>query len=506
MVAVAEALKVRSVAATWQVWVACGIVLLVLFDLAGTLNDPDTYWHIATGQSMLASFAIPVQDPYSHTMLGEPWMVHEWLSEIIFALVYRVGGWPLVAIVPPLMLAATIVIIARSVSRHLSYPHTAILCLLAVAMALPHLLARPHVLAWPLLAWWIAELVRAVDEERTPPWSLLPLMILWANLHGSFVLGLGLLGLLAGEVTLGLWRRERRVVIPWGWVGFSVLAVLASCLTPHGFEKILFVFDLMDQGVLLKLINEWQSPDFQRLSPLQVWMFLTFAAALCLGLRLPWTRVVIVFVLLHLALRHQRHIPLVGFLAPILIANPLGPQLRALVATQLELVRTDVFARLLRPLPTAALVVATAVALSASAYAMRSIEPASKAKPDAALAAALAAGISGPVLNHYAFGGYLIYSGVPTFIDGRADLYGSQFFIDHYKAVNLTSTDSLPQLLQKHGVTWTLLSPHTPAVALLDRLQGWRRLYVDDIAVVHVSDADPGSHAMLDDGQSKPLR
>ncbi len=93
------------------------------------------------------------------------------------------------------------------------------------------------------------------------------------------------------------------------------------------------------------------------------------------------------------------------------------------------------------------------------------------------------------MLNDYAFGGYLIFSGIAPFIDGRAELYGDAF-IKRYVEAMLVESDQLPQLLAEHGITWTLIDPNRPAVFLLDHLPGWRRLYTDDIAVVHVREED----------------
>jgi hypothetical protein len=115
--------------------------------------------------------------------------------------------------------------------------------------------------------------------------------------------------------------------------------------------------------------------------------------------------------------------------------------------------------------------------------------------PDAALAAVRAAypgGLSpspGRVLNSYEFSGYLIFSGVAPFIDARGDLYGDAFFFSYQKAIHLESPELLPKLLEKYHVGWTLLSPDLPAVALLDRLPGWRRFYADDTAIVHIHNA-----------------
>ena len=110
--------------------------------------------------------------------------------------------------------------------------------------------------------------------------------------------------------------------------------------------------------------------------------------------------------------------------------------------------------------------------------------------PRAALDVVGAHHITGPVLNAYGFGDYLIFSGIEPFIDGRAELYGDRL-IKRYSDAILGSSDQLPVLLNEYGITWTLLDPGCPAVRLLDYLPGWRRLYADGTAIVHVRDNPP---------------
>ena len=107
--------------------------------------------------------------------------------------------------------------------------------------------------------------------------------------------------------------------------------------------------------------------------------------------------------------------------------------------------------------------------------------------------AALAHRIAGPVLNEYRFGGYLIFAGVPTFVDGRADMFGDAFIEREHKAINLRS-DGLPALLEQYKIGGTLMPAGSRAAVLLDHLAGWRRLYADDIAVVHVRTAYGNAH------------
>jgi hypothetical protein len=146
--------------------------------------------------------------------------------------------------------------------------------------------------------------------------------------------------------------------------------------------------------------------------------------------------------------------------------------------------RLAALARPARPLglALAALVVA---ALAAAALSRPLERPADPFAPSAALAAVEAAQVPGPVLNDYGFGGYLIFRGIAPFIDGRTDMYGDAFLKRYLEALRGVS-DGLPQLLADYHITWTLLQADTPGVVLMDHLPGWRRLYADDTAVVHV--------------------
>jgi hypothetical protein len=92
---------------------------------------------------------------------------------------------------------------------------------------------------------------------------------------------------------------------------------------------------------------------------------------------------------------------------------------------------------------------------------------------------------AGPVLNDYGFGGYLIFANIPTFIDGRGELYGGRFIDRYNRDVSLADLNDFFKLLDEYKIGATLLEPNTPAVALLDRLPEWRRVYTDGVAVVH---------------------
>jgi len=238
----------------------------------------------------------------------------------------------------------------------------------------------------------------------------------------------------------------------------------------------------------LGLIIEWQSPNFQHFQPLELWIMLVLFAALSLGWRLPPTRVGIVIILLHMALQHSRYVELLGFIAPLLMAPALAPQLAARSGGRVASSLDRKLAELASPATTRGVALIGAVAAAVTGITLGSgIGHGPDAHtPRAALAAVAAHHIEGPVFNFYDFGGYLIFSDIKPFIDGRY-FYGDAFIKQDYE-LTYGLSDRLPQLLDEYGITWTLLPPEAPAVGVLDHLADWRRLYADKIAVVHVRD------------------
>jgi hypothetical protein len=170
----------------------------------------------------------------------------------------------------------------------------------------------------------------------------------------------------------------------------------------------------------------------------------------------------------------------------LLLAPALGPQLRASTAGRAAGPVDRGLAELAKPASLRGVALAGAVVAGLSATVLHGAATRTDiAMPAAALAAVEAAHVTGPMLNDYGFGGYLIFSGIAPFIDGRAELYGDEF-IKRYVQAMLLESDELPKLLDRNGIAWTLVAPERPAVRLLDHLPGWRRLYADDVAVVHV--------------------
>ena len=94
--------------------------------------------------------------------------------------------------------------------------------------------------------------------------------------------------------------------------------------------------------------------------------------------------------------------------------------------------------------------------------------------------------MTGRVFNDYDFGGFLVYNGIPTFIDGRSELFGDAFMKAYLEAAGRSTPESLRALLDSYQIEWTLLKPSREGVSVLDKLPEWRRVYSDEFAVAHV--------------------
>ncbi len=194
-----------------------------------------------------------------------------------------------------------------------------------LALTMPHLLARPHVLALPLMVAWTGALVAAADAHKPPSFWLLPLMALWANLHGGFVLGLMLVAPIALDAVLNADAHVRKP-LALRWAMFGVAALVASCCTPYGWHALLASQKILGLGSALPLIMEWRSADFSSVGPFELCLLAAFGMALWRGVMLPPMRIVLLLGLLHMALSHERSIETFALLAPLILAAPLAKQ------------------------------------------------------------------------------------------------------------------------------------------------------------------------------------
>lgn len=454
-------------------WFGAGLFLLMVIGGNRSLQDADTYWQIVVGQSIIDHRALPHTDVYSFTRFGTPWVSSSWLAQVLYAASYAAAGWAGPVILAALGTAAAFALLVRILCRYFSEVHAVIVAMAAVLMSAHHFVARPHLLALPVMVAWVYGQVNASDARKAPSFWLLPLVILWANLHGGFVLGLALIAPFALDA---LWNADapQRLSLALRWMAFGLIALAASCITPYGWNSLLAARQILDLGDAMPLIAEWQPADFSSLGVFEVCLLAAVAAALWRGIVLSPPRILLVLGLVHMALSHNRNIEVFALLTPLVVAGPL--------AAQLGLRESD--ARTGRGVAVVAVILV--VVAAAAVFAARHTFTPMVAQTPAAAVDVLKARKAARILHNAGFGGYLITQGIPTFFDGRGELYGAPFLVKTFDALALRDVDGFLGLLDTYKIDATLLTPDTPAAGLLDRLGGWQRIYADDIAVVHI--------------------
>lgn len=430
------------------------------------LNDGDTLWQVHTGQWMFAHLTVPVVDPFSLSRLGAPWPPHQWLGQFGLAAAFDAGGWSAVRALAAGCAALSFGLLAAHLARFLPPLAALATAVAGFALVAPSLLARPHLLALPCLELWCAGLVFARAREQAPsPWTLLA-MLLWANLHASFPVGLVLAGTLAVEA---VWTAKDKGRAAREWGTFLLLALLAASLTPQGPAGL--IFPLRHLGLrALAHIPEWQPETLGDFSPLEMAVLLALYLSLTGRLRLPPWRALLALGLLHAAFAHARNGQLLGMIAPLL-ACPVG-------------VGVGVGATLRPPLrlPRAGAAAIGLLALVALGARLAWPSP-GPAQQQAALAAVPPCLATQPGLNDYRFGGDLIFAGLHPFVDSRAELYGDAF-LDRYARLAAGDPATLEAALAQWHFAWALLVPGSPLLAALERRPGWERLYTGPTAVV----------------------
>src|SRR5712664_2086828 len=318
-----DASPMRGLLALWV-----GVLIYALFLVAGNrlLIDPDTMWQITVGQWISDHRAVPDTDVYSFTMRGQPWTSTQWLAQVMYAKAYAISGWSGPVVLAAAAIAATFALLTTFLGKRLSETTTLVFVAGALALTVPHLLARPHVLAMPVMVAWVGGLIAAADRRGAPSFWLLPLMALWANLHGGFVFGLVLIAPVALDAVLNADAKVRKS-LALRWAAFGVAALVASCGTPYGWNSLMASQKILALGAALPLIMEWQPTNFGSVGAFEVCLLLGIGLALFRGVKLPPLRIVLLLGLLHMALAQGRAVEILALLAPLMLAAPLARQI-----------------------------------------------------------------------------------------------------------------------------------------------------------------------------------
>lgn len=455
---------------------ACLISGLVMLHPA---IDFDLAWHVRTGYYILANHTIPRGDLYSFTFRGAPWVEHEWLWQVVMALIDGIGGrLGIVFFGAALMTTAMAFVYLRLRQRAVS-PMFAALGPLGAMVALAHFTElRPAMIITALTSVYLFAFER-YERQRDWRWlaGIVPLQIVWANCHGSYVIGLFLCSIFGAGA---LWdRRSALAIKPWATLfACLTLATLANPLGVGLFHFTLFASRLQFNR---EFLAEWRAPDFSDLTLAPVLLFIVMSLALS-------------------ALGRQRHMAkhdvllLAGATLAVLQSQQFG-LLYAVAAV--PLVFEMLYDRLGRPVqrPMSVLSAVTlgllsiGICIAGPVRMLRSEaydERIANMYPVQAVAFIEHEQLQGPMWNEFDWGAWLIGAlpRLPLFVDGRTEIYGDSFL---YRYEVVADGFVPPQkLFDEHAINLALIRSVAPLAAELRQDPHWQEAYKDRLASVFV--------------------
>jgi hypothetical protein len=445
-------------------------------------TDPDYWWHVKTGQYIAETGALPRVDIFSYTMAGQPWVTHEWLTQLLLYLVQqRFGYVGNVVLFGLIGMLTALAVYATCRHRGLGEPGAAVLMVGALVMGMGSANVRPQAMTALLLALCVLLLTRYKQGQPRALWALPPLLALWVNLHGGYIIGLVLLGLTVfGEAAARLLGRPAASLRPLLVV--TALSAVATLLSPHALDALYYPFTYAGtQNGSMRFIAEWQSPNFHQPHFILLGTSLLLAMLLGLGQRpLGPTEVFWAVGLTIMALQSVRHIPLYAIVIIPLLAARLQAEVSGLRRPLTEWRRPALLAV---TWPLVGLSILQMIPSAGDVEKMQfGREPIGASYPVGAVEYLRAHDPPGNLFNTYHWGGYLIYQlhpERPVFIDGRADVYGDRFFERYMQVTRLQP--GWRQVLDEHDVGLMLVEKESPIAVVLGDDPAWQEIYAGEV-------------------------
>jgi len=498
-----EPLSRLSIEHLWGLVVIAGIFIFVN---THPIRPFDFWWHIAAGRDLALTGHIPTVDNYSQTMSGTPYPAYQtyWLMEWILYQIYRLGGAPFIILFQSLIVTTTYALtLWLACQRSGNWRSAALATLFAAALGINDWNVRPQTIAFLIAAIFLN--IIHMYHNRPRPWLLLSFpigMLVWVNSHGTFPLGLALIGLWGAEqawnaLTTRQWRSVRAPAIALS------AAALACLLNPRGIDVVQYVTFMTTSPVIQNLVTEWAAPTFDTLvGTLFLVGLLLSAAVLALSPKRPTPFQVLAFLAFGaLGLKTLRGAIWFGLVMGPALAEHIthiGISAHRYINTLVHQRSSDTTTITKPKIQVALNAVMVAIVLLGALSSLpwfKGLWPLSPEKaglisaetPVKATEFLLQENLPGPVFHAMPFGSYLIWAAqpqYPVFVDPRIELYPPELWLD-YLYIS-AATAGWEKQLQAYGIRTLMLSPQQQAglVAATYKSGQWEEVYRDSTSVI----------------------
>lgn len=468
-----------------------GIFLAVLVLGNQMLNlDGDLPRHLLLGKYIVQSRQIPTAEIFIYPYLNQPYVSHEWLTDVLFYLVYASWGWAGLVVLSALLLATTFTLLYHRLANRLNL-RLPVLLLIAWGLVATSLnwAVRPHLVSMCLLALWLLWIDDVQRGNKFPVWLFPVSMIFWSNLHGEFIAGiLLLLAYAVGWVLEYLLNRPNtNLVIGKNiWIAF-LSSIIASLINPSGVGPWLSIFGFVNNQYLMSRMVEARPPNFQT-SETQVLLALFAFSIFLLSVKrekLSAGQGLALAGFSTMSLIATRNIHLYGVVAPFLLAETLIGVKSFPLIRRLESSLQHVENKVQGMVWSAIFVIVLSFMVISNQRANTSYELKEPAFPIRAVEWLEHNPLQGNMFNDLNWGGYLGWRLWPdqlAFVDSMADTTGSLTL--KYEQV-ITLHIGWQEIFNQYNITWAIIPVEWPLAKEL-AAQGWETAYQDQTAIILV--------------------
>ena len=472
-------------------------LVILLLPITSIIHDPDFWWHLRAGQLILAHGGLLGTDPFTFTVPGHAWTMHEWLTEVSYAVLQSATGLGVIVLLLSLITWCGVACLGlRASLRHPNRVILALGLLLTTVAGYPIWGPRVQMVTFCFAALTLLMVERHIVRGGRLVWLLVPLYLLWSNLHSGFIIGLGFIALVVLAELAGRWfaMPDPASTSRLRTLGLVLLACTAvSMINPNGPAILAYAFFTQGSPAQQSLIAEWHSPNFQDavVVPFAA-MLLSLVAMVAVNRRLSARDAALVIAGTVLALQSARHIAIfLAAAAPIWIdqANTLWTRLRARRTSVPRPrppfgIRLIAFSGIVGGLFAGYLVgrVVPAMAVQQNSLTYARTYPVCAARWLAAAPQPLR------IFNQYGEGGYLADAlsakGDKIYIFGDAALMGDQMLYEYAAIVSVQPGWS--QSILKSGAQIVLYDANTPLADVMAASPQWVEVYHDPLSVAFV--------------------
>ena len=462
------------------------------------LGDVDTGYHIRAGEYILNTFSIPKDDIFSFITPTLPWIAHEWLSEVIMALVHKAFGLTGVALFFAFIISLVYYLLYKMIKTDKdNIILTTFIILLVLISSQIHWLARPHIFSMLLTLIWYYLLDQYQYSHRNYLYLFPPIMLLWVNLHGGYLAGFILIGIyLFGNGVQYITTQNAEKNIYKRKVGFlgliTIACIFVSLINPYTYQILLFPFNLVSKKFIMDHVGEFLSPNFHEMMPFKYLLLLMIATFAISKIKTNWIELLLILMFLNMSLYSVRYIPLFSIIVAPILLKQIGPlleksngKLSKFFKKRTENIsEIDASARgYLWPV-FSVVIVAVLAAGNIISYKFDA-----KIKPVAAVEFLKNEYIKGNMFDNDEFGDYIIYAAWPeyeVFVDGRSDMYGVNIMKEYLRVVSIKP--GWDEVLKKYDVKWIIFNANSALSLFLIERDDWELIYSDKVANIFVKD------------------